>query len=211
MINITSKSLHGANIVFLLNEKVKYPENNVFLSLFSGEEARGINFIDNSNVNLKVVEAPGAGLSVVLEGRRLRVEDRLLRAPEDPKFIETAIQIYSKLFVGQETALEGYGFNFDIYYQLKEVIRIDDIFSNINSESLEMGDSILNLGWQWTIANKDGRSFDGYFLKITAPMEIVVHHNLHHNEKFLPKAELVHRDFYNSFKKTHKHISGFML
>lgn len=209
--NIKNTSVYGTNIIFLLNEHINYPENNAFLTLFSGDKSKGMNFSDNSNVSLKVLEVPAMGISVVLEGRRLRIEDRLLKSPEESDLPEVARQIFTKLFVGQESSLLGYGFNFDIIYQLKEVVRINDIFSQINPNSLDNGDSLLNLGWQWTLSRKDGKGFDGYFLKITAPLEIAVHHNSHYNEKILPTKDELNKGFVKSFSEIHQHISGFMI
>ncbi len=207
--NFKSKSIYGINIVFLLDSNIAHPENSIFLGLFSGNDAKGMNFNDNSNVNLKVLEVPALGLSVILEGSRLRIEDRFLKSPEESNLIETAVNIFNKLFPGKE--IVGYGFNFDIYYQLQDVIRISDTFSSINPTGIKDGESLINLGWQWTIAEKDGKGFKGYFLKVTAPIEIAVHHNLHHNGKKNPEIETLKKEFENAFTETHKHISAFVL
>lgn len=181
------------------------------MGLFSGEDAKGARFNDNSNVNLKILEVPAVGLSIILEGKRLRIEDRSLKNPEDSSLIEHATTIFQKLFPNNANILTGYGFNFDLYYQLRDVVRINDLFAQINPSPMPLGETLVNLGWQWTIARKDGRSFDGYFLKITAPLEVAVHHNLHQNDKKLPTTEELKKEFITAFTETHEHISSFVI
>ena len=189
---IRSKSLHKANVAFLLDPRVPVPENAVFTSLFRGVEAQGINFMDDPIIQTKVLSVPKAGLQVVWEGRRLRIEDNAALPPEDSRLPHRAREIFQKLFGEQKNALTGFGFNFDVYYQMRDVIRIDELFRRMAPAPSEFGTGLMDFGWQWTVQRKDGKRLDGYFVKVTAPLELVMHHNPHFNQGTLPtEAEFV--------------------
>jgi hypothetical protein len=76
------------------------------------------------------------------------------------------------------------------------------MFQNVSSKPMEIGDGLLDFGWQWTVANKNGKQVDGYFIKITAPLEFVVHHNAHFNSKELPATDALKELFRKSFEET---------
>lgn len=207
---IKNHSLYGINIVFLTKESVAVPENSKFTSIFSGETARGMNFFDNTGIQAKLLDVPELGLSVIWEGKRLRIEDRLQKEPAESHLPANALKIFEKLF-GDTHALAGYGFNFDIYYQLRDVIPIHALFGNIKPYGLEMGESLLDLGWQWTVAGKGGKKLDGYFVKITAPLEIAAHRNSHYSETEIPKEKELSKRFLEDYAETHSVVSSLML
>jgi hypothetical protein len=197
---IRSHSLHQANVVFLFREPLTPPENADFTRLFSGAEAEGMNFMDNAVMQAKMLSVPKLGVSVVWEGNRLRIEDQKQREPEDSTLMADAIRAYEKLFVNRNMALEGFGFNFDTYYQTKEVIRIDDHLSKLYPAGLMMGNTLLDIGWQWTMAEKDGNHIHGYFVKVTAPIEFMMHYNAHTKIDTMPTE----KELTTLFKKAYE-------
>lgn len=209
--NIKNKSLYGVNIVFLLNESAPAPENSEFTSLFSGDIAEGMNFFDNAGIRAKILDVPKLSLSVIFEGRRLRIEDRSQKEFSESVLIENAVKVYNHLFGDKPGALAGYGFNFDLVYQLKDVVRIHELFGQISPTGIAMGDGLMDLGWQWTISNKNGKKLEGYFVKVSAPMELSVHHNAHYNERILPKAEELKKQMEEDYEKVHMVIESLML
>ena len=189
----TSKSLHQANLVLALDPAAEVPANELFTGAVTGAAAEGMNFIDDPVIRAKVLHVPKMHLQVVYEGGRLRVEDELVREPDDSTLIEDALGICEKLFP-QGPRLRGFGFNFDLVYQWGRMVSIEDGLRKIAPQGLPAGASLLDFGWQWTVAHKDGR-LDGYFLKITAPIELTVHFNAHFNERALPAKEKMKKLF----------------
>lgn len=208
---ITSKSLNQANMVFVVNAKMAMPANTDFTSLFIGDVATGINFIDDPIANTKFLNIPKVGLTVVWDGKRLRIDDVSCKDPENSDFVADAIEIYNKLFSDKLVSLEGFGFNFDVYYQLKDVVRINELFLNISPRGLLFGSGLVDLGWQWTIAHKDGERLDGFFVKVTAPMELAVHHNAHFSKKSLPSGEEAKKLFSAIYRSMHEIVGGLSL
>lgn len=208
---IKSKSLYAANIVFLFKESSTPPENAEFTNLFSGEVAKGINFMDNPAMMAKLMDVPKLGLSVVWEGKRLRVEDRQSKEPEESLLVNRSHEIFGKLYKNRANELAGFGFNFDMFFQLKDVIRINELFTQIHPASMETGDSLLDLGWQWTLSYKGGDHLEGYFVKITAPLEIAVHHNSHHKANVLPSEKELQKLFSAAYGKITRTIEGLSL
>ncbi|MGC9610974.1 MAG: hypothetical protein ABSE68_02025 [Minisyncoccia bacterium] len=201
---ISSNSLHKSNIVFVFRDKnPNLPENSELTALFQGERGRGAQMVDDPFMRMKILDVPQMKIQVALEGNRLRVEDLEARAPEDSIIIEEGVRIFKDLFLNRQVTFEGFGFNFEIYYQHSDVIRIGDLFNNISSQPLEIGEGLMDFGWQWTTADKNGFKTDGYFLKITAPLEFVIHHNAHFKLREIPEVKEFKKLFESSYQKTH--------
>lgn len=208
---IKSKSIYQLNIVFLLKENAALPENKDFMSLFEGETGAGMNFVDDPITRTKLLLVPKAGLNIAWEGRRLRVEDLALRDPESSGLPAEAVGIYEKLFAGKNPQITGFGFNFGLYYQTTDVIRLQDFYLGLNPRGMELGEGLMDFGWQWTVAAKDGKQLDGYFVKITAPLELSVHHNAHFNRKDLPGAKELGAMFARCYGQTHEIVRNLAL
>lgn len=209
---INNHSLHKSNIVFAFrNQNIIPPENKELAELYTGDAGRGVQLVDDPMMRMKILDVPQLNLQIAWEGQRLRVEDMKSLEPEESLLIEEAMKAYEKLVSNRGIYLEGFGFNLEVYYQTADVIRINEHYNEIIREPMELGDGLLNFGWQWTLAQKDGKQVDGYFLKITAPLEFVIHHNAHFNIKEIPSLKEIKELFKKSYEKTHNIASSLKL
>ncbi|MCX7778673.1 MAG: hypothetical protein N2259_00250 [Patescibacteria group bacterium] len=182
---ITSKSLYHTNIVFLFEEKsFTAPDNSTLAGLYYGEAAIGARFIDDPILQTKVLELPKMQLKVVVEPLRLIVEDLSQKEPQETSLISESLKIYQKLFA--QTKLQGFGFNFDIYYRFNNVIPLKDLFLNFVDEKILARSDLRDFGTQFTLEKEGGRKKEQYFLKILAPLELTVHVNHHFPAQELP-------------------------
>ncbi len=201
---ILSSSLHKSNVIFVFRDpNLPAPENHDFMSLFGGEEGKGTQFVDDPFMRMKILDASKLGIQVAWEGRRLRIEDLAAREPETSLLAERAVSVLQKLFPATLPRLESFGFNVEVYYQNSDVIQIQEMFKNVIPEPFEIGEGLLDFGWQWTKAHKNGRQVDGYFLKVTAPLELVIHHNAHFNESEIPDEKRLINCFSSMYEQTH--------
>ena len=209
---INSHSLHKCNIVFAFrNQNLIPPENGDLVGLYPGDSGKGAQLVDDQMMRAKILDVPKFGLQIAWEGQRLRIEDLRALEPDDSILMDEAIKAYEKLALHRGIQLEGLGFNFGIYYQNSDVIRINELFNGISNESLELGDGLLDFGWQWTLSRKGGKNIDGYFLKVTAPIEFVIHHNAHFNMHGVPNSNELKKIFKRSYEETHKTASALKL
>lgn len=206
MPQFTSKSAHQINCILLLSEKASFIDNERFSGLFSGEASKGMNFIDDPIIQAKILKVPQLQLQIILEGQRLKIEDELSKEPDESDLVDKIYDINSKLFPNK-IPLGGFGFNFDIYYQFGNTLDLKGAFEKIFPEGLVTGSDILDFGWQWTIAYKDAKRLDKYFLKITAPLELLVHYNAHFALPTLPDKETMKKYFKESYLQVDKTIN----
>lgn len=204
---ITSKSLFSSNIAFIFNEKnFSQPENGQFASLFGGEKAKGAKFIDDPIIKAKVLILPNAGLKLTLKNRRMMIDDQTAKNPKESSLIAEAKDIVDKLFKNQ--TLDGFGFNFDVYYRFNNVIPIRDIFEHFFGEEMLKKKDLRDFGFQFTLEKKGG-ILDVYFLKITAPLELAVHFNRHFPKKELPNLDDLRQMFENCYNEMDEAIQNY--
>ena len=172
-------------------------------ALYPGDSGRGVQLVDDPMMRMKILDVPKFNLQIAWEGQRLRIEDMKSLEPEESLLIDETVKIYEKLVSGRGIFLEGFGFNFEVFYQTSDVIRINEYYNGIVKEPLNLGDSLLDFGWQWKVAHKNGEQIDGYFLKITAPLEFVIHHNAHFNAKEIPSLDRMKELFKKSYEIIH--------
>jgi hypothetical protein len=122
------------------------------------------------------------------------------REPEESPLIDEAVMAYETLVAPRKIFLDSFGFNLEAYYQTKDVIRINDYFNEISGTLLDLGAGLMDFGWQWTIAETNGKAMRGYFLKVTAPLEFAMHHNAH----FAAKEPPPKKDLLAMFKETYE-------
>ena len=182
---ITVKSIHHSNIVFVFNrEKFVFPENSDILSLYQGKAAAGATFADDVVLRTKILDLPNLKLQISVEPFRLRVDDSSQLEPSETSLIYEAAFIYSKLF--SKIPLVGFGFNFDLYYQFREAILIKEIFKQFADKKILEKADLRHFGLQFTLEKEGGKRQETYFLKVTAPLEMAVHANFHFNTNELP-------------------------
>ena len=199
---IKSHSLHKSNVVFVFKEhNVMPPENHEIVGLYAGGAAKGAQLVDDPMMRMKVLDVPARGLQVAWESRRLRIEDMRAVEPEESTLIDDAVMIYETLVAPRKIFLDSYGFNFEVYYQTTDVIRINDHYNEIAGTFLEIGAGLMDFGWQWTVAEKNGSVLNGYFLKVTAPLEFTMHHNAHRAAKETPSKKDLRAIFESTYEK----------
>lgn len=186
---ITSKSLYHSNLVFLFKEEKFIPLDNAALTgFYRGQAAVGARFIDDVVAQTKILTLPALKIKIILERARLRIEDESQEEPQKSTLVKEAFKIFQQLF--SQFPLTGFGFNFDIYYRFSEVIRINDLFGYfVGSKILEKND-LRDLGIQFTLEKEGGKKLEQYFIKITAPLEIVAHVNHHFSTPMLPTTSM---------------------
>ncbi|MEK7465276.1 MAG: hypothetical protein AAB631_00700 [Patescibacteria group bacterium] len=199
------------NIVFLFREGIiTPPSNEALIGLFQGDASRGVHLLDDTAIGTKMLDVPSQNVQVFWEGRRLRIEDKKNQEPDESSLFKSAWDIFEKLFPEKKEALEGVGANFDLYYQFSDVIRLEEIFSRLHPTPKMLGDSLLDFGWQWTVGMGDG-SLEGYFVKITAPLELAVHFNKHLRVRALPRMEEFATIMKGSYRNLDHTIGGLAL
>lgn len=198
-------------MVFLFADTYPFiPENKDFNSLFDERASKGANFIDDPTIRTKMLDVPVPNLQVIWEGTRLRIEDKKAVEPSESKLVKEALRIYHAL-LPENAPLRGFGFNFDVVFQFDDVIRMQDMLSRLTSQILEIGDGLLDFGWQWTVSSKDAKQLTRYFVKVTAPLELVIHVNYHFVADRLPtegEINMRHKIGYNSLDSV---VDGFNL
>lgn len=203
---ITSKSLYYSNIVFVFKEGgVPSPDNAVINSLFDSKLTVGAHFIDDPVLQTRILDLPQIKLQVALSPNRLRIEDLSQEEPKESPLIGYALDAYRKLYV--HPLLSGFGFNFDIYYRFSEVIRIQDMFSKIADNKILLENDLRDMGIQFTI-DKKGVKQETYFIKITAPLEIIVHVNHHFPAQDLPDKNSLQKLYERCYDETDEVIKN---
>jgi len=202
---IKSHSLHKTNIVFVFKEhNVEPPENHEIVGLYAGAAAKGAQLVDDPLVRMKILDVPARGLQVAWEARRLRIENMRAVEPESSTLVEDAVMVYETLVAPRKIFLDSFGFNFEVYYQMADVIRINEHYNEIAGTFLDLGAGLMDFGWQWTVAEKNGKEFNGYFLKVTAPLEFTMHHNTHLAAKELPSKKDLQAMFQDAYEATNR-------
>lgn len=208
---IKNHSLHQANVVVVFPAGFVPPENHVFMGSVDAANAQGMNFVDDPVTQTKVLSIPKLNITAALEGRKLRIEDQALSVPEKHSpFIATASSII-KTIAAPHDGIDGIGFNFNLYCQVNHVIDIQRIFKTLYQADTDFGGALLDIGWQWTVAASDGKTLDGYFVKVTAPLEIAVHHNRHLKKTTLPPADVLHKEYLHAYQRTFIDIDRLMV
>ncbi len=202
-------SLHKVNLitVFLGKDAIP-PENPIFASAVTGPESAGISLIDDPVMRIKHLSVPKLNMQIVWEGERLRIEDEQGLEPKESLLAKKMSQTVKNLFPSHNPKIAGFGFNFELYYQFSDVIRMNEAFQAVSSRSLDMGDGLKDFGWQWTMVSKDSKRLDGYFLKITSPLELAVHHNAHFVASELPGEKELQKIFESAYLSTHKVVES---
>ena len=202
---IKSHSLHKSNIVVVFKEHhVAPPENHEIVGLYAGDAAKGAQLVDDPLMRMKIFDVPARGLQIAWEARRLRVEAMRAVEPEESLLIDAAVAADETLAAPRKVILDSFGFNFEVYYQTSDVIRINDRYNEIAGNFLEIGAGLMDFGWQWTVAEKNGKAMNGYFIKVTAPLEFTMHHNTHIEAKALPPKKDLQAMFQESYEATNR-------
>lgn len=200
---LRSHSLHKSNAIIVFANDTPVPENSSFIQIIQGPDAQGMNFLDDPTMKVKVLRVPKLGLQIVWEGRRLRIEDELAREPIESPLVPRLLSAVKTLFPEGIPKIEGTGFNVEVFYQYAGVIRMEELFRSVTGGAFSNGETAVDFGWQWTVSQKDAKQMDGYFLKITAPLEISIHHNAHITVPKLLKEEELQDHFLQMFSATH--------
>ncbi len=204
-----NSSLYKANLILVLSGRDAIPpENPVFASAVTGPSAAGISLIDDPVMRIKHLSVPKLNLQIVWEGERLRIEDEQALEPKDSLLVKQMSQTVKNLFPSHNPKIAGFGFNFELYYQFPDVIRMQDYFQEISTNFMAVGDALKDFGWQWTVVSKNSKRLDGYFLKITSPLELAVHHNAHFVASELPGEKELQKIFEEAYLSTHKVVES---
>jgi hypothetical protein len=163
----------------------------------------GINFIDDPAMRTKVLHIPKRGLTIVWEGRRLRIDDQQAREPEESPLPREAARIEKLLEENGYPGLVGYGYNLDVYYQVRDVIRIHEVLDHVTHQGMTLGAGLLDVGVQWTVMEKDGKEIRGHFVKVTAPLEFALHYNREFRTNTLPKQYRLEEQFKQAYAQAH--------
>lgn len=205
MMVITSKSLQRSNIAFVFKQEgFITPENGDFAILYTGELAKGANFIDDPVMRLKVYHLPKLKMTFTLEGTRFRVDHDTEIGHLNPAIVSESLSAYRNLF--SKCNLESFGFNFDIIYRFDSTLQLDYLFGLIaDNEILEKND-LTAFGIQFTLRRPD--KSETYFLKIVSPLELAAHVNYHFNSNQLMDEQKMKELLPKSYEETDEIIKN---
>lgn len=183
--NITAKQIERSNAVIAFTEgSAPFPEPSQIFALYAPEQARGSLYSDNAAMATRVFELPNAGLQLVFEPGRTRVEDKQHRTPTDSKVAAELVRIMGSL--APKASPIAYGFNYDIIYRVDNVIPMRDIMAAfVKTDAVE---DVKTFGWQYTISKEKGKKLRTYFFKAVSPIELSVHANFNFTADALPDA-----------------------
>ncbi|MBI5306011.1 hypothetical protein HZB04_00235 [Candidatus Wolfebacteria bacterium] len=198
---ITAKSIFHSNVAFLFEEaNFLAPENEKFMALYSGEEGKGARFFEDPILKAKVLILPQIKLKITIENRRLRIDDESQKEPKDSRLAKDAFEIFRKLFPW--SALESFGFNFDIHFRFNNVLNSQHMFENVFGKEILKNFDLKDFGFQFTLDKSEKNFADLWFLKIVAPLELATHINRHFSLKTLPPLERLIEMFENCYDET---------
>lgn len=203
---ITSKSLQRSNVAFVFKQEgFIVPENGDFAILYTGEQAKGANFIDDPVMRLKVYYLPKLKMTFTLEGTRFRVDQDSEGGNLNTAAISEGLNAYRNLF--SKCNLESYGFNFDIIYRFDNTLQLNYLFGLVvDSDKILDKRDLTALGVQFTLQQPDKN--ETYFLKIVSPLELVAHVNYHFNSDKLPDEQKLKELFQKSYEETDEVIKN---
>lgn len=198
---ITSKSLNRSNISFVFKQEgFVAPENADFAMLYTGEPAKGANFIDDPVMRLKIFHLPKLKMTFTLEGTRFRIDYDAEDGNLNHAVIMEGLNVHKNLF--PKCALESYGFNFDIIYRFENSLQMNHLFGLLSdSDKILTKKDLVNLGVQFTLQNPVSGGSETYFLKIVSPLELTVHVNYHFNSGKLPDEPQMKVLFQKSYEE----------
>lgn len=196
---ITSKSLQRSNVAFVFKQEgFVVPENGEFTILYTGEQAKGANFMDDPVMRLKVYHLPKLKMTFTLEGTRFRIDQDSEDGNLNSAIILESLNAYKSLF--SKCNLESYGFNFDIIYRFDNTLQLNYLFSLIaDSDKILDKRDLTALGVQFTL-QRPKRS-ETYFLKIVSPLELAAHTNYHFNSVQLPDEQKMKELFQKNYEE----------
>ena len=184
--NITAKHIQRSNIIVTFPQgAISLPEAAQIFSLYTAEQAKGATFSDNPAMLTRIFEFPVTGHQWVFEPSKIRLEDKMNRAPKETDLAREIKRFIGALYGDRQPS--AYGFNYDMIYRIDTVIPIKDIMGSfLKPSSLE---DVKEFGWQYTLVKDKGKRAETYFFKMVSPIEYGVHANFHFNESVLPKTE----------------------
>lgn len=203
---ITSKSLQRSNVAFVFKQEgFVMPENGEFTILYTGESAKGANFIDDPVMRLKVYHLPKLKMTFTLEGTRFRVDHDTEDGNPNSAIIAEGLNAYRSLF--SKCNLESYGFNFDIIYRFDNTLQLNHLFGLItNSDKILDKRDLTAFGVQFTLQRPNKN--ETYFLKIVSPLELVAHINYHFNSNQLLDEQKMKELFQKNYEETDEIIKN---
>lgn len=196
---IVQKSFHHGNVTVVWNpERFVMPENADLGGIYRGAEAQGARLTDDPVIGAKVLMLPAIGLKITIEKNRVRFDDETGNEPEKSRLCADVTKICAALF--PKMPIESWGFNYDIYFRTRDVIFIENIFKSYFGEKTLSGATLMDTGIQFTLDKKKYQEV--WFLKVTAPLEIAAHVNVHFPTKPLPTADELKKMFIECYNKT---------
>ncbi|TSC90961.1 MAG: hypothetical protein CEN90_688 [Parcubacteria group bacterium Licking1014_17] len=204
---ITGKSLHNSNTVFVMQQgSFVVPENGEFSIIYTGAEAEGMHFIDDPAMQVKLLTVPKLGVTVTLDGGKLKIDDIKKRDFGENNIVKESIRAFNSLFPDKD--IVGFGFNMDIYYRFDNAIPIELLTDNFVDKKLPGSREITDFGFQFSARNEKSGRFERYFFKIAAPLELIAHVNHHYTERSVPKEERLKELFAACYNETDEVIEA---
>jgi hypothetical protein len=204
---IIAKSLQHANIVLVAKEGgLNTIDPQQVMALFKPHDLRGSTFVDDPAMKVKVFGFPEKKLKIIMEEKRLRIEDLSGESPDSSKFGLEAYRLILELAKG--LPLDSWGFNFDIFYRGDQVIPQREIMKNFVTDVEQ--DQIQDFGWQFTLVKPSEKKQESYFFKVISPLEIAIHANYHFSSPPVKSAEELQKyyeEYYSSTEKILQRLS----
>jgi hypothetical protein len=201
--SIVAKHIQRSNIVFAYPDRaITLPEPALVFAAYPGAAGKGASFADDSSMMTRIFEFPAVGHMWVFEQNRIRLEDKLIRTPQDSKLGDEMLRVTKTLFGNAVPA--SFGVNYDIIYRTDVVVPTNDIMGHFLKPTVV--EQVKDFGWQYTLVKDKGRRSETYFMKVVSPIEYSMHANIQWNGEGMPTSEDLAKKFIESYKSADEGI-----
>lgn len=189
--NIIAKQIERSNIVYLFPAGAfAPPEAGDFFRLHSESELKGINFVDDPALRLRLFDLTALKYKWTFEPDKIRLDDVGFRRPADSKMANEFVRVVSAVSKKKPSAV---GFNYDIIFKTDVVIPMKEIMANFLGD--EEAERVRDFGWQYSVTKHKGAKSELYFFKAVSPLELAVHVNVHFQGTDIPEGKNLQRLF----------------
>jgi len=198
---IIARSLQHSNIVLVAKDGgLNSVDPQQVIGLFKPQDLKGSTFVDDPAMKVKVFGFPEKKLKIIMEEKRLRLEDSSGESPDSSKFGFEAYRLIAELVKG--LPLDSWGFNYDVFYRGDQVIPQGEIMKSFVNDVQQ--EQIRDFGWQFTLAKPAEKMQESYFFKVISPLEIAVHANYHFTLPVPKSAEELQAQYEKYYSSTEK-------
>ena len=199
---IIAKQIERSNIIYLFPQNTfPLPEAAEFFRLYTESELKGVNFIDDPVMRLRIFDITALKFKWMFEPDKIRFDELGFRRPADSKMAKEFVRVVKAITKKKPVAV---GFNYDVIFKTDTVIPMKEIMENfIGGEESER---VKDFGWQYSVSKHKGAKTELYFFKAVSPLELAVHVNVHFQGTDIPEEKNLERLFEECYTEIDKAI-----